>query len=121
MGEPGGDFDREAAVVGDDDVVDIVVECGGQDMTVFGVDHRVVGESVGAGSVVAVGCGSYGVEAALDSCWFEVWSVGGDVAECFVEDLGADDGPGEELEGAGSEYEVADVDRVEHVGVEQDE
>lgn len=117
---PRGDLGSKAGVVGDD-VVDVVVECGGEDVAVFGVDDRGVGESAGDWSVVAVGGCSDGVEAALDSGWFEVGSVGGDAAGCFVEDLGADDGSGEELVGAGGEDEVADADRVQHVRVEQDE
>lgn len=120
MVEPWGDLGSKAGVVGDD-VVDVVVERGGKDVAIFGVDDRGVGESAGDWLVVAVGGCSHGVEAALDPGWFEVGSVGDDVACCFVEDLGAHDRAGEELVGAGGEDEVADTDRVQHVRVEQDE
>lgn len=57
MVEPCGDLGSKAGVVGDD-VVDVVVECGGKDVAVFGVDDRGVYESAGDWLVVElVGAG----------------------------------------------------------------
>ena len=67
------------------------------------------------------GSGADGVEAALDPLLTEVGAIGGHVALGLGEDLLAHDRLGGQTDGASRQEEVTQTDRVEDVGVEENQ